>query len=467
MYPITPNWFATIALLAWPFVGLYLYATRPLTQATLWTILGAYLLLPVGTAIKLEGVPALDKTSIPNLVALLGCFITARGLRFWYRPGVAEGLILLFLVGPFITSNLNSDTIVIAEKILPGVGAYDALSASVTQFIFFAPYVLGRQLFRKEKNTEDLLRALVIAGLAYSLPMLFEVRMSPQLHIWIYGYFPHGFDQQFRAGGFRPVVFMGHGLLVAFFTATIVIAAAALLRGRMQVGRFPIAWVTGFLGGLLLLCKSMGPLLYALVLAPLVRWAKPKTQLRVAAVLVSFALMYPVLRMADLVPTASLLSAAEMVSTERAESLATRFEQEKILLDHAKERFWFGWGRFGRSRIYAEDSGKDISVTDGGWIIQLGTFGFIGFLAEFGLLAFPVFRAASSLRFAQSTQEALFLATLALIVAVNLFDLVPNASISPWTWLLAGALLGRAESLHGKEHHPDRPWRTAGTRTTN
>ena len=64
---VAQNWFATLALLAWPFVALWLYQTRPVNQATLWTILGGYLLLPVGASIKLaEGIPQLDKISIPS-----------------------------------------------------------------------------------------------------------------------------------------------------------------------------------------------------------------------------------------------------------------------------------------------------------------------------------------------------------------------------------------------------------------
>ena len=47
------TWVAVAALLIWPLVALWLYQTRPVNQATLWTILGGYLLLPVGAAIKL------------------------------------------------------------------------------------------------------------------------------------------------------------------------------------------------------------------------------------------------------------------------------------------------------------------------------------------------------------------------------------------------------------------------------
>ena len=42
---------------------------------------------------------------------------------------------------------------------------------------------------------------------------------------------------------------------------------------------------------------------------------------------------------------------------------------------------------------------------------------------------------------------AFFLSALSLIVAVNVVDLLPNSGLSPWTWLLAGSLLGRSEMI--------------------
>src|SRR4051794_24081234 len=140
---LTPyaNWFAFVALLAWPVVALWLFHARPVNAALLWTILGGYLLLPVGASIKFEGVLPLDKSSIPNLAALVGClFIARRSLRLFHGFGIAEVLILMLLVGPFITSALNGDTIRIGERVLPGVGSYDGLSAAVGQFIFVLPF---------------------------------------------------------------------------------------------------------------------------------------------------------------------------------------------------------------------------------------------------------------------------------------------------------------------------------------
>jgi hypothetical protein len=244
------------------------------------------------------------------------------------------------------------------------------------------------------------------------------------------------------------VVFIGHGLGVAFFIMTTTVAAAALWRTKARIGRFSSAATTAYLSVVLVLCKTASVLVYTAALAPLVRWASPRVQLSVASVLVIIALAYPMLRVADLFPTTSLVEAAAAVSADRAESLKTRFDNEDQLLDRAWERPWFGWGRFGRSRVYKGYQGRDSSITDGHWIITLGVFGLVGFVSEFGLLALAVLRAAMALKFAPTMRESGYLAALALIVAINIVDLLPNSSIWPWTWLLVGALLGRAEALY-------------------
>lgn len=448
MNNVNPNWIAYIALLIWPGVALYLYSRFAIGKATLWTILGAYLLLPVGTEIKFAGVPAFDKNSIPNLTAFMCCAMFAGRLpRIFRGLGIAEILIVVLLVGPFITSMLNTDPIQIGATFLPGVGTYDALSASVAHLVFILPFFLGRQFLRNAEDGAEILHVLVITGLAYSLPMLFEVRMSPQLHTWIYGYFPSGFEQEIRAGGFRPVVFLGHGLYVAFFAMTTTVAAATLWRTQTRIGGLASGWITAYLSFVLVLCKTGSALVYGAFLLPLVRWASPRLQLRMACVVVVTALTYPMLRVADVFPTTTIIEAASAVDADRAASLKFRFDQEDQLLEHAWQRPWFGWGRFGRNRVYNGWEQRDSSVTDGTWIITMGVFGLVGFIAEFGLLALAVFRTAMALKFAQTTRESAYLAALALIVTVNIVDLLPNSSLSPWTWLLAGALLGRAEAL--------------------
>jgi hypothetical protein len=358
--------------------------------------------------------------------------------------GLPEVLTLIILIGPFITSMLNNDAIQIGATFLPGVGIYDATSAARDTFIFMLPFFLGRQFSRSVDDNMYALRALAIGGLLYSLPVLFEFRMGPQISHWIYGYDAGGVNE---AGILRPVVFVDNGLLLAFFFAPVVIAAGALWRLRSNIGRFTPGAATAFLSFILLICRSFGSTVYGAVMVPLVRWASPRMQLRVACVLVTLALGYPLLRVANLVPTNSIVNAVAVLSTTRAESLNTRFVNEATLLHHAWERPWFGWGRFGRERVYHGWNGADSTITDGYWITVMGSWGLVGFFAQFGLLALCVFRAATALKFSRTTKESVCLAALALIVAVNTFDLLPNGWLTPWTWLLVGTLLGRAEAL--------------------
>jgi hypothetical protein len=430
------NWFSTIALVSWPLVALALYVKRPLTQATMWTVLAAQMLLPVGEIIKFQMIPQFDKDTIPSLCILVGCLVVARrGLKLFRGFGLTEVLIVMYLISPIITSELNGDALVFGDRILPGVGLYDAISAVELGFIFLIPFLIGRQFLRNAATTRQIMLVLVSAGLIYSFPMLFEIRFAPQLHYWVYGYSPSDFSQSVRDGGFRPMVFMGHGLIAALFAMMSAVAAAALWRThtpiRTPLRTLPPGGVTAYLSFILIVCKSLGAAIYAMVAIPLVRWAKPKLQMRIATALVAMALLYPLLSTFKLFPHQLLLETADLISTERAYSLQIRFN----------------WGRYGRNRIYNAETGKDDSVTDGLWIITIGSFGLFGFLAQFGLLTMGVFRSASALKFAETPDEKILLAALALIVAINIVDLLPNSGLRPWSWLLAGALLGRAEAL--------------------
>jgi hypothetical protein len=456
------NIVAVFALFCWPVVALWLYRTRSIGQATLWTILGGYLLLPVGTFVKIPMVPQFDKSSIPSFAALFGCAVIGkRSIRFWNGFGLAEVLMLMLLVCPFITCLLNGDTVAWGQWVLPGLSSYEGGSVLIGQLLTLIPFVLGRQFLCDRHDMEEVLRVLVVATLVYSLPALFEIRFSPHLHYFVYGAFPTAegdwFAEQVRDGGFRPVVFLGHGLLVAFFISTGLVAAAAFWRTKTQIFRafgVQASVVTTYLGVLLVLCKTASALIYGASLASVVYLTRPRLQLVLAAMLTSLALTYPIFRLADLVPThATIELATSLLGSDRAASLAARLVNEDGLLQRASQRLFFGWGTFGRGFVYNEN-GDLVYAPDGAWIITMGEFGFFGFLALFGLLSISIFAAARAARFAETFRDKVFLSALALIVAVNIFDLLPNSSIKPWTWLLTGALLGRSEALREKARIP-------------
>ncbi|BDZ74639.1 hypothetical protein GCM10025856_23580 [Methylophaga marina] len=47
-------------------------------------------------------------------------------------------------------------------------------------------------------------------------------------------------------------------------------------------------------------------------------------------------------------------------------------------------------GGWARSRVFDPETGKDISVTDGYWIIILGKYGWVGFLSTFLFMILPI-----------------------------------------------------------------------------
>jgi len=433
-----PNAIAYLALILWPVVTLSLFASMRPGHALIWSLLGGYLLLPVNTAFDFPGVPALDKTSIPNISALLGALVFAKGPvvrlpREWW----VVALMVLYIISPMFTVLTNRDSLQFGSFLLQGLRPYDAFSAAAYKGIDLIPFVLGYNLLKDPRSQDYVLRALVIAALGYSLLMLVEVRLSPQLHTWVYGFFPHSFGQQMRDGGFRPVVFLGHGLLVAIYTSMAIVAAAYLAQRRAQI--FGVsAWVwLAYLMGLLILCRSLGALMLGLTAVGAMFVVRRGGIRLICALVAVTVLAYPVLRGADIVPVQALADQIAAANEERAASFQTRIDNENALLARANQRPLFGWGGYGRNRVFDDDTGKDLSITDGTWIIIVGSNGWAGYIAAFGLLCLPM--VAAWRRGARLSPAS---AALSLILAVNLLDLVPNSSLTSLTWLMAGGLVG-------------------------
>src|ERR1700733_4674618 len=74
-------------------------------------------------------------------------------------------------------------------------------------------------------------------------------------------------------------------------------------------------------------------------------------------------------------------------------------------------------------------------------------YGLLGFVAQFGLLTLPIFKSRNAIKKLQDPSDRLLLSALALLVSITIVEQLPNDSISPWSWLLAGALLGRIEKI--------------------
>ena len=439
------NGFAYFVLVAWPLIALYLYRSNTIQVASLWTILGGFMFLAVKTEIDLPMIPPLGKDTVPVISALIGIlFVKNKRLPLFKGLGNLKYLVFLIVAVPFITAGLNGEAVDVGWRYVSGLTYYDGLSSVINQCLLIIPFFIGRAFFRTYDDQITLFKLLVVAGLLYSLPMLYEVRMSPQLHTTFYGYFPHSFLQQYRSGGFRPVVFMGHGLLVAFFAAVALISAVALWENKMKIRNFSPAAVSYYLLIVLFFCKSLASLLYGLFAFVLIKMLSCNMQIKAAVVLVSLAMLYPTMSIMKIFPHKEILDITESIDASRAQSLQYRFDNEALLLEHAKTKLFFGWGGWGRNRY-------NNLTTDGGWVITVGQFGILGFIAKFGLLAATVFRAFIAFKSLKSEPERKLFSAHVLLIGIIMIDQLPNASLAPWLWLIAGILLGRSEEILAKK----------------
>lgn len=448
-----PNVLATLAILLWPLVSAIFFLRLTAGRALIASIMVGYLFLPPPpTGFDPPLFPMMTKDNIPALVAcLLALMLHGKRLRILPRHPLALIMTLIFIFSPMITILNNSEEVLYDRFVLPGLTISEGISVILNQLMLIGPFLIARNVLADTQGLRDLTWAFAAAGMVYALPMLIEIRLSPQINVWVYGFFQHSFDQMMRGDGFRPIVFLYHGLWVALLTVMALLSMATFARHAPKGQRGKPMMMTGFLFGLLVLCKSMAALLYALVLLPLILLFGKRLQLLVALVFALAACAYPILRETPIFPRDQIIEAAISANPDRAQSLEYRWNNEDILMDRAAEKAVFGWGLWGRNLYLDGETGEVESVPDGRWIIIIGMWGWVGFLMEFGLLMLPIWliwRHARGARLEALPPTAL---TLCLLLGMNLVDMIPNATLTPLTWLIAGALLGVAEKLAAHE----------------
>lgn len=407
--------------------------------------------LPASFAIVIPGFPNLDKFVVTTLTIILFILFRKQSLGMEFLGNRLKLMLLIIVAVPFLTVITNQENYLH----LSGLSFYDGLSVSVNGVLDFFPFLIGLAYFREENEHLKLFKYFAIASLIYAFLALFEIRISPQLHNWVYGYFPHSWVQQYRSGGFRAVLFMGHGLLVAMFLTLGVVFWATLKKSRSKVFRFSNTFGLLVVLLTLFLSKSLAALIYGLFAFIAIKFLKPTHIYFVSAMFGLIFITYPISSATGLFPHETIVDVANVINQDRAGSLSFRFNHERSLLSHANEKPFFGWGGWGRSRVYDAETGEDLSVTDGAWAISLGTSGWFGFMSTFLFLFVPLwilYRKNKQMYF-DSNQEKILIAGHSVVVALIMIDQLPNASLNPLYWFLAGSLLGRTQVLlSGKKH---------------
>ena len=434
---------AEFALILWPFVAPVFFFLMGPGRGLIWSVAVGYLFLPEAIAIDFPGLPSYDKVAAISLSALLGVVLTKNRLdvNSTVRADAKitrRMLLLLFIIcflGPLGTWQTNPETLINGPVVRPSLGVSDALNMSSGMVMRFLPMVLALYVLRTPELQRELLIALVVMTLAYTPLILFEWRISPQLHQWVYGYFQHVWLQHVRGGGFRPIVFLSHGLVVGLLLMTTLLAALALSRDKTQsplIFLLIAFWI--FL--VLFMSRNFGALALAILFGPVALLFSPRMQVRVAVVISLFILTYPAIKQAGYSPDEKILEMVAPLAPERAHSFGVRLENESMLLERAAEKPVFGWGGWGRTRVFSE-TGRDLTIIDGLWIVIMGQFGWVGYLSFFGVITLPFLALRRAVRRKPITPV---IGGIAVVMSANLLDLIPNSTTSPMAMMMLGAV---------------------------
>ena len=434
-----------ITMFGWIPVVLSLFARFKPRHAVIVAFLTGWLFLPVA-GFNIKGLPDYTKMSATCWGIFLSAVIFDQKRILSFKPGLIDIPIIMWCICP-VFSSLNND-----------LGLYDGLSESLDLIVTWGfPYLIGRLYFNDLESQRELAIGILVGGLIYVPLCLVENVMSPQLHRWVYGYHQSSFAQTFRMGGWRPMVFMQHGLMVGVWMMSASLIAFWLWKSNMLKKMLGISGscIVGALVATSALVRSTGA--FALLLGGIfvLLFLKISKSRLIVICVMAIPVLYISVRSTGIWDGYNLQAfIAENISYDRAMSLWTRMENENILAEKAFERPIFGWGGWGRSRIY-DESGKDISITDGNWIIIFGKHGLFGLLFFTVLFLYPICvfmrnYPAKSWTFPKVAPSAV----LSVLLGLYMIDNLLNSMVNPIFTAIAGGLIGAVKEQYSKSPSP-------------
>lgn len=429
-----------LVMFGWIPLVFYFFTRLPARQVVILGFILAWLFLPQ-KEFPLPGLPDYTKMSATCYGILLATFIYDFRRFSSFKFGWLDLPMLIWCLCPLASSTTN------------GLGFYDGFSSVLSQTVVWGiPYFLGRIYLNSLTGLRQLATAIFLGGLIYVPLCLFEIKMSPQLHRIVYGFSPYSFAQSVRYGGYRPSVFMQHGLEVGMWMMAATLIGIWLWKSNVvrQVWGISIVWWLSAQGVTFVLVKSTGAyfLLLLGIIVMLVVW-----QLRSSIVLMLTILIISIYltqnALTETYMTDQIVASIDrVVPKERIQSLEFRFNNEELLTDKARKKIMFGWGGWGRNRVYDYDwEGKkvDISVTDSLWIIAFGQNGLVGLSSLFLSFFLPTLgfirRYPATFWFYPSVSSA---AAIAVVLILYSIDSLFNALINPIFILACGGIAGVA-----------------------
>ncbi|AFZ08053.1 hypothetical protein Osc7112_3703 [Oscillatoria nigro-viridis PCC 7112] len=423
----------------------YLFVRFPAQRAVIISFVAAWLFLPQASY-PIPSLPPYTKITAACYGILLGTLIYDTPRLTSFKPGWLDVPMLIYCLCPIVSQVSNGGS---------------PISPTVNQIVTWGlPYLLGRLYVGNLDGLRQLAIGVFAGGLAYIPFTLIEGVKGPILHQMIYGV--NAFEdwgQARRLGGWRPVVFMQHGLMVGVWMMTAALVGVWLWQtGAIKkfMGR-NIKTLAIILTIAFFLCRSTGA--YSLFVMGLLvlfsaKWFRTSLPL---LFIIGYIVFYLYMAVSGQFSSKDVIDfITQIFGEERAASLKFRFDNEEILGEKARQRFLFGWGDSGGNRVY-DAYGKDISVTDSLWIIAFGINGAVGLVSLFSSLLLPVivFCVFKYPARTWSNPKVAPAAALGVALTMYVFDCVLNAMTNPIFAMIAGGISGLVlkapESLKAKK----------------
>ncbi|MEG4988098.1 O-antigen ligase domain-containing protein [Microcoleus sp. BR0-C5] len=413
-------------------VVFYLFLRFPPLRAVIISFVVGWLFLPQASY-PIPLLPAYTKISAACYGILLGTLIYDTTRITSFKPGWLDVPMVIYCLCPIVSQVSNGGS---------------PISPTVNQIVTWGlPYFLGRLYVGNLEGLRQLAIGIFAGGLAYIPFTLFEGVMGPTTHQLVYGVNAfNDWGQARRMGGWRPVVFMQHGLMVGLWMMTAALIAVWLwqtgtlkkFQGR-NIKTLAIILTIAFF-----LCRSTGAYsLFGIALLILfsAKWFRTSLPL---LFIIGYIVFYLYIAASGQFSSKEVVEfITQIFGEERAGSLKFRFDMEEILGEKARQRFLFGWGDAGGNRVY-DGYGKDISVTDSLWIIAFGVNGAVGLVSLFSSLLLPVivFCVFKYPARTWSNPKVAPAAALGVALTMYVFDCVLNAMTNPIFAMIAGGISG-------------------------
>ncbi len=357
-----------IAIFGYMLVGPLLFTMLPARRAVIASMIIGTMFLP-NASYQVPVLRAFGKSEATVFATLLGVIIFDGSRLSKYRFHWIDIPMVIWCLCPFVSSVTN------------GLGVYDGLAEIVPNVTLYGlPYLIARLYVWDREGARELAIGMMIGGLVYVPFCLLEMRAGPFFHSKVYGYYPHNWWEQLKAGGWRPSVFFIHGLWLGGFMAYASICALSLWwsKSAIRLWGWPISWFGLLVIVTMLNCKSNGAIAIFVLGAGVVIAARYRKL--ACALLIMLPLAYTSARVSGLWSGESLVSFYGGKDDQAGGSLNTRRFLEDAIITRAMEQPVFGWGGYGRSLEVMTERGKN-AWTEAIWTKAIGERGLIGLWA--------------------------------------------------------------------------------------